>query len=56
MVYLGNLLSGYADPQGARASYQLAVNSGHPEAARQAARHLADLGFLSRTGLDFTPS
>jgi hypothetical protein len=27
----------------ARAAYQMAVESGHPEAARQAAKRLADL-------------
>jgi hypothetical protein len=43
MVYLGNLLSSYANPEPARASYQMAVDSGHPEAARRAARRLATL-------------
>ena len=40
MVYLGNLLVHYRNPQGARACYQAAAESGHPEAARQAARRL----------------
>lgn len=43
MVYLGNLLSSYANPEPARISYQVAVDSGHPEAARQAAKRLATL-------------
>ena len=43
MVHLGNLLSGYVNPGDARAAYQMAVESGHPEAARQAAKRLADL-------------
>jgi hypothetical protein len=43
MVYLGNMLSGYVNTGAARAAYQLAVESGHPEAARQAAKRLADL-------------
>jgi hypothetical protein len=43
MVYLGNLLSSYANPEPARISYRMAVDSGHPEAARQAARRLTAL-------------
>ena len=40
MVYLGNLLVHYRNPEGARACYQAAAESGHPEAARQAATRL----------------
>ena len=43
MVHLGNLLSSFVDTREARAAYQMAVESGHPEAARQAAKRLADL-------------
>ncbi len=41
MVYLGNLLNYMNYPADARASYQNAVDSGHPKAGPQAARHLA---------------
>ena len=40
MVYLGNLLVHYRNPAGARDCYQAAAKSGHPEAARQAAKRL----------------
>ena len=43
MVYLGNLLVHYLNPQGAQACYQAAADSGHPEAAQQGARRLAAL-------------
>jgi hypothetical protein len=43
MVYLGNLLVHYRNPEGAPACYQAAAESGHPEAARQAARRLDSL-------------
>jgi hypothetical protein len=43
MVYLGNLLLHLGYPADARASYQAAVESGHPEAGPQAARRLANL-------------
>ena len=47
MVYLGNLLVHYLNPAGARACYQMAAESGHPEAARRAASRLAALDAAS---------
>ena len=43
MVYLGNLLVHYKNPDGARACYQMAAESGHPQAAQQATSRLATL-------------
>jgi hypothetical protein len=43
MLYLGNLFRHLGNPADARASYQNAVDSGHPKAGPQAAQHLADL-------------
>jgi hypothetical protein len=43
MLYLGNLFRHLGNPVDARASYQRAVDSGHPKVGPQAARHLADL-------------
>jgi hypothetical protein len=43
MLYLGNLFRYLNNPADARASYQGAVDSGHPKAGPRAARHLADL-------------
>jgi predicted negative regulator of RcsB-dependent stress response len=43
MFYLGNLLLHLGYPADARASYQGAVDSGHPKASPQAAQRLADL-------------
>jgi hypothetical protein len=43
MVYLANMYLYLGYPAEARASYQNAVDSGHPKAGPQAARHLANL-------------
>ncbi len=43
MLYLGNLFRYLGNLPDARASYQGAIDSGHPKAGPQAARHLADL-------------
>ena len=47
MFYLGNLLLYYKNPAGARACYQMAAESGHPEAAPQAVKRLAALDAAS---------
>ena len=39
----GTCSAATVNPKDARAAYQMAVESGHPEAARQAAKRLADL-------------
>jgi hypothetical protein len=43
MLYLGNLFLYLGNLPDARASYQSAVDSGHPEACPRAATRLADL-------------
>jgi hypothetical protein len=42
MLYLGNLYRHLGNEAAALASYQGAVDSGHPKAGPQAARHLTD--------------
>jgi len=42
-VHLGTLLAAEGDPAGARAAYQLAIDSGHPEWTSKAAVELRRL-------------